>query len=383
MPIPVKDKIVLSPDQDKAVEAILAFWQKRRGVLTFGGYAGTGKSTCLAEAMRLWKKRGKDTTFAFASLTGKAAEVLRGKLNAAGICPDRCGTIHSLIYSPIEDKETGEVKWLKAEEIPYDYIVIDEASMVNSEIYRDLLSFKKPILFCGDHGQLPPVNDSFNLMEKPDIRLDKIHRQVENSPIIKVATMAREDGYIPVGVYGDYVRKITDWGILERIDRPDDCMVIVNFNNTRVLFNEAVRRHLGILDPNPIKGDKVICLKNRAEAGIFNGMVGLIQSIEEFTDKTWDVEVEFDSGHSYSGIIAKSQFNHPTTLKIIPENTKDDPVDLYDFGFCLTAWKAQGSEHKRVIVFEQRSSYMDDDMWRRFLYTSVTRSSERLIVVGS
>ena len=62
------------------------------------------------------------------------------------------------------------------EEFEYDLIVVDEASMVTKDIWNDLLSYGVPVLAVGDHGQLP-IESSFNLMERPVLKLEEIFRQ--------------------------------------------------------------------------------------------------------------------------------------------------------------------------------------------------------------
>ena len=56
--------------------------------------------------------------------------------------------------------------------------------MVNEDIFKDLLSYNIPIIAVGDHVQLAPIEGMFNLMEKPQLRLENIHRQEENNPIM-------------------------------------------------------------------------------------------------------------------------------------------------------------------------------------------------------
>ena len=81
-------------------------------------------------------------------ISGKAANVLRKK----GI--SNAATIHSLIYKP--HLSFGEVYWDLAESVPCSGFIVDEASMVSSDIFEDLQSFGIPIIFVGDHGQLEP-----------------------------------------------------------------------------------------------------------------------------------------------------------------------------------------------------------------------------------
>ncbi len=56
--------------------------------------------------------------------------------------------------------------------------------------------------------------------------------------------------------------------------------------------------------------------------------------------------------------------------------------DLFDFGYALTVHKAQGSQSKKVILFEEKFRQMDEEMWRRWLYTAVTRAEEELYILG-
>src|SRR4051794_16501624 len=138
-----------SPQQDKALQDVSA-WLKRGKPQVFRlfGYAGTGKTTLarhLAEHI--------DGDVVFAAYTGKAALVMRSRG-----CTD-ARTIHSLIYRP-KDIETEEPTFVindESDAMGAALIVIDECSMVDEELGRDLLSFGKQVLVLGDPAQLPPV----------------------------------------------------------------------------------------------------------------------------------------------------------------------------------------------------------------------------------
>ena len=54
--------------------------------------------------------------------------------------------------------------------------------------------------------------------------------------------------------------------------------------------------------------------------------------------------------------------------------------DLFDFGYAITVHKAQGSQAKRVVLFEERFKQMNDEEWKRWLYTAVTRAEEELYI---
>ena len=201
----------LSQDQADALSAI-GSWLKsgKTQYITLGGYAGTGKTTLLAALRQVLKDNRPNMSVSFGAFTGKAAQVLHSKLKEDKILEprDSCSTLHSLMYYSKGGKDAAP-SWTKRENLKYDLLVVDEASMVSEEIWNDLLSFGKPIIAVGDHGQLPPINSSFNLMAEPVLRLERIWRQAADSPIIELATMARTSGAIPVGEYGVGVRKLS------------------------------------------------------------------------------------------------------------------------------------------------------------------------------
>src|SRR5690606_24430402 len=83
-------------------------------------------------------------------------------------------------------------------------VVIDECSMVDEEVGRDLLSFGKPVLVLGDPAQLPPIaGGGFFTEVEPDIMLTEVHRQAADDPIIHLSMLAREGRGLDYGIYGD------------------------------------------------------------------------------------------------------------------------------------------------------------------------------------
>ncbi|HBA59911.1 MAG TPA: ATP-binding protein, partial [Elusimicrobia bacterium] len=171
----------LSGDQQKALEQLLSWYgsPERSAFITLGGYAGTGKTTLIAIFKNELARLDKSTRIAFCSYTGKAAQNLKNKLKEAGALnvKDSVSTIHGLIYNPREGAGGVIAGWDRKEELERSLIIVDEASMVDGLIWNDLLSYNIPIIAVGDHGQLPPIAGSFNLMEKPQLLLTQIHRQ--------------------------------------------------------------------------------------------------------------------------------------------------------------------------------------------------------------
>lgn len=381
--------ITLSRDQKSVLESLIAWYKNPENqFITLGGYAGTGKTTLIATLRKKLHKEKKKLKVAFATYTGKASRVLAHKLKSAGAVfkGDFVGTIHSLIYSPVTDDKEEIIGWELKEDVKYDLIIIDEASMVSYEIWSDLLSFKIPIIAVGDHGQLPPIEGRFNLLERPELILEQIHRQAQGNPIIQLSIRAREEGRIPFGRFGERVKKIrkNDEEVGELLEGVgENTMILCGYNNTRVKLNQHIRSNKGFETEMPETGDRVICLRNNHVTGIYNGMLGNLDSIEKRDDEDWYVaEINFDDGGVFKGPIYIKQFNSPVPFNFTSQRRKVMKGDLFDFGYALTVHKAQGGQARRVVLFEERFPRMDDEMWRRWLYTGVTRAEEELYVIG-
>jgi exodeoxyribonuclease-5 len=390
----------LSADQDRALSRLLAWIGKSdKPWITLGGYAGTGKTTLMAILRQEIRRANPVTRVAFCAYTGKASQVLRTELDARGALydGDTCSTIHALLYTPEVDAEGRILTWKRAKEINAELIIVDEASMVTSDIWADLRGTDLPIIALGDHGQLPPIGGDFNLMQEADITLEKIHRQAEGNPIIALAHRARLEGKIDVGDYSSTVRKFTyathdaaEIGeltnhLFSRIH--DDTLILCGRNKTRVDLNRGIRQLLDRESPEPEYGDKVVCLKNIYEnfyQPIYNGMTGTIHSIEPHKEHWYNASIEFpDEGRTYYGALCKAQFNSPTIVENVKGINFKDIGARFDFGYALTVHKAQGSQARTVVLFEERFIKSDDEQWRRWLYTAITRARENLYIIAS
>lgn len=422
--------IKLSEDQQKARDAVVAHLRGETGpLLTVGGYAGTGKSTVLAEAVRA---AGMYGPLAFCAPSQKAADVMKKKLirvNAFRVGIDHCGTVHSVAYDlrdarqkwskkaeesadaakqahelaqlgdvarddgarrPIEGRVEQELEFEeKANKGRYSAIVLDEASMVNEDMFDRLSGFGIPMVAFGDHGQLPPVKSEFNLMQSPMIRLEKIHRQAAESPIVLVAQIAREEGRIPVKEWSPEVRKVragSDLSWSKALDK--SWVMLCGRNQTRAFWNDRLRACYGFKSPEVEIGESVICLKNNRQMRLSNGLICTVKSVVPWGDergKHWyRVTLDIGNAELYSGDILRHQFGSQSTLYSYPPASllQDEVGDLFDWAWCMTVHKFQGSEADSVCVLEERMGG-SEDMWRRFLYTAVTRAKRQLLVVGS
>lgn len=396
MPTSKNQTLTLSEDKKLVLKQILhwlEFKTDQQQYLTIGGYAGTGKTTLIAVLRRLLYKKTPKLKVAFAAFTGKATQVLQNYLTEFDLLyqQDSISTIHSLIYSVVENEQQQVVAWRKKDRLKADLIIIDEASMIDQEIWQDLLSYQIPIIAVGDHGQLPPIHGYFNLMKKPTLRLESIHRQELNNPIIDVSILARTTGHIPVAKYGKKVKKLlkSDPETAEQVENylqmaDEETLIVCGYNNTRLRLNQYLRTLKGFELEEPQAGDRVICLRNNHQKQIYNGMLGTLERIRRIDKNFFEIIVDFDEpNHLYEGLVVAKQFNNSKTISYSSQDRQLlKKADLFDFAYALTVHKAQGSQAKRVIVFEERFKQMTDEDWRRWLYTAVTRAEEELIIIG-
>ena len=347
------ETIVLTREQQHAKRHLL------RGIAdhlvqTLGGYAGTGKTrllTALAERLPDW---------CVCAFTGKAASVLRRR----GV---KAETIHSCVYRPVED-EDGRFDGFRLrtpDEFHYAGILVDEASMVGKEIYRDLLSFGKPIIAFGDHGQLPPIGEDIGLMKDPDYRLERIHRNA--GPVAFFAEHLRKGKPAhrfagDPGVQVQRGRRVGD-GLLDPATQ-----IIVGFNRDRCALNERVRHAQGYRGPVQ-KGERIICLRNNRKLGLYNGMQGVVTKVRRGD------RLDFRCGaERFRGIcFDPDQFGREKLPGYDDFWTSDDPLP-FDWAYCITCHKAQGDEFAAVLVLEQH--------WERgwpqprWNYTAASRAKE-------
>ncbi len=371
-----------SPQQDEALKAV-SRWLKdgRTPIFRLFGYAGTGKTT-----LAKYFAEHVDGEVLFAAFTGKAAQVLRarGAKNAR--------TIHSLIYRPkgeeeVSDEETGKTTVSPLFSINRQsplaqaaLIIIDECSMVDEALGKDLMSFGTPILVLGDPGQLPPISGGgFFTEHEPDILLTEIHRQARDNPIIDLAMQVREGREIMHGDYG--TAQVIGKNEVDRDMVLEADQVLVGINRTRRRYNQRLRELKGFDQTYPQAGDKLVCLRNDPAKGLLNGSLWQVMTSSKETVKPGinllvrPEDDDMDRGSAKIKLL-KSAFDDPDLE--VPWQTKKR-YDDFDYGYALTVHKAQGSQWNSVVLFDESFAFRDSR--ERWLYTAITRAAERLVIV--
>jgi exodeoxyribonuclease-5 len=414
-------------------------------VLSLGGYAGSGKSTLVSlvaaqvDLPAFCAFTGKATSVLRRKLRAAGIVTVGAQKRIEGVPFDYvspfCGTIHSLIYQPCEclelsksSKEFEELKgpdgkcmlchgdeWTRRGALDRDYglIIVDEASMVDDSMLSDLREFGVPILAVGDHGQLPPVRGTGSLMMNPNLRLERIHRQAEGNPIIALSKVVRETGRLPETmpenehVWFGQLRFVEQF--IERCysgasaERLLELGMACYTNKRRVGLNAAVRRARGTAGGPPREGEHVVCLRNmKGEGGrmpVANGMRGVLQSDAVLKKTSFDdadepqqiscsIAFPEDEIRAHVYTLLSAQFGREKTFQGVDELKEETGFRsfqsagcLFDFGYGMTVHKMQGSSVSDLVVCVERPGPVDDESWRRWLYTAVTRSSNRLSVL--
>lgn len=403
-----------SAEQERALDAV-SRWHQRidNQVFRLFGYAGTGKTTLakyFAEAC--------GGQVYFAAFTGKAAYVLQQK-GCFG-----ASTIHSLIYRPkiqtrailrqIEDdlielrsqlvrdgltqhdvesdrRVVALLKELEKErenlkrpafslnlDSPINdasLVIVDESSMIDKRMAEDLLSFGAPILALGDPAQLPPVmsNEGYFTGKRPDFMLMEIHRQAQESPIIRLASQVRQKEELEYGDYGS--SRVIDWADVEPEDGLKADQIIVGTHKLRRGTNNRIRELLNLQGAAPCTGDRLVCLRNDKESGLLNGGIWNVQSSMVADEDTVVLEINSETGDQ----------NLTCDAHMAPFLGRDIPhwhaseAQSFDFGYAITCHKAQGSQWDKVLVFDQSKTFREQQ--HRWLYTAITRAAEEIVIV--
>ena len=391
--------MILTPKQEEGLKRVLAKYNNHEKFAVISGYAGTGKSTLvrfIIEALDV-----EENKVAYCSYTGKAAEVLRKKGNKNSM------TLHRLLYDSIPRPGGGFFRKPKMS-LEYTIIVVDEVSMVPKSMINMLLKHKAFILFLGDPGQLPQIDkdETHDILDHPDVFLDQIMRQAEESEIIQLTMKIRNGENIDYMAGNEVMiipKKELVTGHLLWADT-----ILTATNITRHNVNNQMRELLGFKG-NLQPGEKIIFKRNYWEDvndegdAIVNGIIGTVDNI-------------YDSYINIPYYIKNNRHQIPTIMcdfkpevgSIYPSVNLDKDFLLNEspcvdwrvsyrlgklrnrigdilprqatYGYAITCHAAQGSEWDKVLVLEEDFPFSKEEH-ARWLYTAATRASEKLVLL--
>ena len=399
------DDLRLNREQLTAVHRALNY---QLSVLTGG--PGTGKTVTMKSLVNYLREENQDYRVRLAAPTGRAADQLAKATNHGA------STIHRLLGW---DYENNRFLYRAGNPMPVDLLVVDEASMLDLKLFRDLLlglPRHAHLLLVGDTDQLPPVEagnvlrDIIDSNIAPVTRLGELFRQVESGSIAKNAQSIRQgqypesdrdtnrkDGFFvfklkdaraaALQIVELACKKIPDhWGL-----DPLRHIQVIAPQKPGELGVEKLNKHLQreLIDPHAPKvnlgdkvfhlGDKVMETKNDYSRGVYNGDIGCIVCIshaEETLTVAFEGRKPADSPNS----------DLPEFLKLPEDNGEvtysfNDAQSL-DLAYCITVHKAQGSQYPVVILPVHGEQYAGL-MTRKLLYTAITRAENIVCLVGA
>lgn len=408
------DGIQLTKNQQIVHDAIVDFAlnPSDRWYLSVAGYAGTGKTTVISKAARHILDMDPDKRILFCAPTGKAAQVMKSKLSCLGK-DSTVGTIHSAIYTLDTKKNNGSREELvfkkKAQKVlPYDLIIVDEASMLTATVFHDILSYSIPVIFVGDPGQLPPVEDKpVDILHTTPFVLTDVMRQALENPIVQWATMVRNGKDLPwtkvpwakdAKCIRIRMNSVPGRSMLKGF--ADDAMsgktgILCCKNSLRVKLNGLVRSASGFLRKLPQAGERLMCLRNMKGFWLYNGSTYTVSRIEECANdscyKVWLDEREYPIVAWAGCLNCADSMEMGRRLKIsgadiriclFEETSTQEEAAMFDFGYASTVHKAQGSEWDTVLFYDDHSQKMTASEYRRWLYTGITRAKNELCILA-
>lgn len=370
---------------------------------TIAGFAGSGKSTLAKFIINALAQEdiNPDTDVAYACYCGKAVQVLVEKGNKNVM------TLHKLLYDAVplpngkfffRPKTKGSLE--------YKIILVDEVSMVSQDFIDLLLSHPAYVIFMGDPGQLNAIGgQGNNLLDKPHVFLDEIHRQAAESGIIQLSMLIREGKSFYNFKSKDAMtlpKSELNTGMLLWADQ-----IICATNATRISLNSQVRQLKGYTKPIE-EGESLICLANEWDTisnkgnALTNGTIGTITNMFD----TWQEYPKYlqvkdnkvpliggiftsNTGDNFGNIFADKQciitskpyLDGVQKYRIGKVKKYQDTIPFeFTYSYAATCWKFQGSSAGKVLGIEEKFPF-DKEEHRRYLYTLVTRAEEKCVLL--
>ncbi len=389
-----KLKIKFEAEQRTAIKE--AF---ENGVLLLTGGPGTGKTTTLNAIIELFENR--ESNIELAAPTGRAAKRM------TELTGREAKTIHRLLEVEWGAGEKQQFCRNERNPLECDVIIVDEASMIDSLLFYNLLRALRlncRIILVGDSDQLPSVSagnvlgDLLDSKRFSSVCLNKIFRQGKESLIVTNAHAIVDDTPI------DLTNSGNDFFMMRRSSSYDTCNTVLE------LCTERLPSAYGF---DPMKSIQVLCPSKKMESGTVN-LNNLLQAAlnprrenspqlsfkgvyMRVGDKVMQIKNNYDlmwtrdDGETGTGIF-NGDIGFITEIDVRAGRVLvrfDDKIATYNneqFGelelaYAMTVHKSQGSEFDCVVIplFDVPSMLK----YRNLIYTAVTRAKKMLVIVGS
>lgn len=398
---------------DQQYAGIKAALEENVVIITGGG--GTGKTSLVNGVLEVLE----DPNFAQCALAGRAAARL------AEVTGEEGHTIHRLLGFPMGEDIHGKFSFYEGNYLPFDIIILDEISMVDSKLFFRLIDAIKPgtkLIMLGDTGQLECIgsgNIAHDLIESPYIRsieLTKIHRQAEASAIITDSLKVRHNiqvvdkGFVGHMVRGDLqdleydcysdanntyfsiCKEFAQW--LEKIDDILDLQVIVPIKERQsgVWSLNAALQELY----NPLEdGDKELCVRYSAtHFAYFRVGDKVMYTANNYKAIRYNDHWNLDPREYKEYSVLTEVFNGSIgIIEDINEEREEVIINFQYIGrvlvlkkqltqvelsYAITVHKAQGSQYPYVIVGIDFSSY--SLLTKELVYTAITRAIKHCVI---
>jgi exodeoxyribonuclease V alpha subunit len=379
--------VTFSPEQQEAVRLA-----SMRSLMVLTGGPGCGKTTVIRAIVALFKRNGRRVVLT--APTGRAAQRM------SQVCDHPASTIHRLLKF---DPSTNGFLHNSKLPLDLDVLIIDESSMVDIQLARDLFSAVPQgatVILVGDRDQLPSVGpgrvlgDLVTTPAVPTIALSRLYRRADGSNITSIAH-AINGGIAPEIPQPDGVTK-TDAYFIPRPEAGDAAALIEK------LVSEQIPKKFGF------KREEITVLSptNRGELGVTTLNARLQQALNPSFDPEQEIETHqgiLRVGDRVSQRVNNYQideygvFNGDTgVISRVDKLRKNVIVDLwdgrlikYDLGqlnqlslaYCISVHRSQGSEMPCVVLALHESHFML--LERQLIYTAITRAKKLLVIVGS
>jgi exodeoxyribonuclease V alpha subunit len=369
----------LADQQRRAVEAAL-----RDACVVITGGPGVGKTTIVKAIVHLARIGHRKVSLG--APTGRAAKRLGEATQAEAM------TIHRLLeFQP----QSGQFARNRETPLDADVIVIDETSMVDTPLFRSLLAAIRPgaqLVLVGDVDQLPSVGPGSVLADviasdaATVIRLTEIFRQAAKSKIV-VSAHKINHGELPeldAAPDSDFFFISRDEPLAARdtivelvaeriparfgLDPITDVQILAPMHRGELgtgALNRALQERLNANSQPELtrgervfrRGDKVMQLKNDYDKNVFNGDIGVIETIDP---EGGTAQIDFDGRRA-----------------LYERGELDQLIHAY----AVSVHKSQGSEYPAVVIPLVTQHFMM--LQRSLLYTAVTRGKRLVVIVGS